>query len=213
MPTDEELRIAIIGPWTARFHDIFPKYDRKAEDLHTINDSFLEALMDVPVSALAAAFEEWHRTGKHFPVPGEIRSLITGHEDAIDQYEAEKAWNLVRWVLNAFWRNETQIEPLFIGLDVRLSERWKANTTQEPYNGGYLIRPKPFDARTQFAIENVGGLQRIATLPAGSEFDFTRKGFLQCHRRHSETHGLIGPTRAEAKQLIGKLKEIANGSN
>lgn len=72
-PTPRELRIALIGPWLARFHDLFPKFDRRPEDLMGRADDFAEALDDLSPDSLAYGFQEWRKYGKIFPVPSDIR--------------------------------------------------------------------------------------------------------------------------------------------
>lgn len=205
--TEEEKRVMLVGAWLARFDSIFDTYGVKLEDRPSIFDDFEIALQDFPVDQLGWAFEEWRRIGKHFPTPGDLRELLTKREEAVDQFEAEKSWNHIRWLLHFFsYDPETGMKPLFADKNARLTQRIEENTEKVDYNVAWLLKPKGWDQRTQYAIEQAGGLERIAMLSAGSEFDFCRKAYLNAFMRYSATKGFLAPTRDEAKQLMERLR-------
>lgn len=205
-PTESDARAALIAGWLAKFNDTFSTYGKPLEDRPGVFDAFDDGLSDIPAGELAAAFAEWNRTGKHFPSPGDIRGLITQKREAEQQYAAEEAWYELRWRLMFFnWDPENGYLPLFVGKECHLTDRVAAATTKTEYNGGFLLKPKPLPARTQHAIEAVGGLKRIAELPAGSGFDFCKRAFLEAHRSPIVERLQLG--KGEAKALLAQIQE------
>ena len=206
-PTDEHRRIVLVGAWLARFDDLFPTFGKSLSDRPHVFDDFIASLGDMSPDDLEGCFNEWRRTGKRFPVPADIRGILTAKEQQMDQYLAEKAWDHVRWMIQFFvYDPEGGFKPLCISKDNHISERVSAGSIKEDFRGGYLLKPKPFDARTMYAIEQAGGLKRIYALPPGNEFDFCRKAFLQAHRYFAETSGLQFPGREEPKQVMDGLR-------
>lgn len=211
-PTESDARAILIAGWLAKFNDVHDTYGKSLEKRPSIFDAFESGTNDIPLSDLQFAFEEWNRVGTKFPSPGDIRGLLTDRDEAIDQYESEKSFAHVRWLVHFFsWTPDNGFLPLFVGKETGLTKRVEEAATKTEYNGGWLLRPKPLDQRTQFAVDQIGGMERIATLPAGNEFEWARKGFLSAHRRYSETAGYTKIGRAEAqieaKQLIQGLQE------
>lgn len=79
-----------------------------------------------------------------------------------------------------------------------------------PDIGHYQGAPE-IPAATDYAIRQVGGLQRIA-YPMEKDLDFIRKGFLEAHQRFVEEGG--EQTRlsdGDAKRILGNLRLAASG--
>lgn len=205
-PTESDARAALIAPWLAKFDELYDMYGKGIDKRPTIFGSFEDALADFSPAELDGAFQEWRRVGKHFPSPGDIRGLITQKRDKEQEYAAEEAWYELRWRLMFFnWDPENGYLPLFVGKECHLTDRVAAATTKTEYNGGFLLKPKPLPSRTQHAIEAVGGLKRIAELPAGSGFDFCKRAFLEAHRSPVVERLQLG--KAEAAQFMDRLQK------
>lgn len=206
-PTEANARSALIAGWLSKFNDIYDTYGKSLEKRPAIFGEFEEALDDVQVEQLQEAFQEWRRIGTHFPSPGHIRGIITKRRDAEAQYAAEEAWHEIRWRLTFFsWDPENGYLPLFVGSECKVTDRVARATTKKPYNGGFLLIPNPLTARVCHAIEAVGGLRRIAELPAGSGYDFCFRAFLEAYSHHPEVQRIqLG--KAEAAQLMDGLRK------
>lgn len=210
LPPDDDVRAALIAGWLARYDNIFSTYGVRLSDRPTIFDDFEAALKDIAPEDLGHAFEEWRRVGERFPVPADILGVITKRNESIDAFEAEKAWLGVRWAVAAFWQGpDLGLQPWCV---TKITVKYKDQVTAEKFNGGFLLRPKPFDSKTQHAINWVGGLARIAALD-GSEVDFCRKAFITAHQRASATKQYTQIDRSEAKELMEKLKKGLSDGN
>ena len=173
-------------------------YGKTLEQLPDRFEAFESALSDLEPASLEAAFRACLRTCTEFPTPANVRSQLANAEKHQDQFEAEKTWELVKQTLRRHWYGEL--------MPVMVSKRPENYTGRiQEYGDGFLLHAPPFDAATDYAIRNVGGLERIATA-SGKEQDFIRRDFLTAVTRHRETLGLTAPSREEAKAFLDSLK-------
>lgn len=208
-PTDHEQRILLVANWLKRYASIYSLYGKTLKDYPDKFDEFLECFKDVAPADVDYAFERTRAEyeGPEFPTPAEVMKRLRARQEEANSFEAEKAWADVRWVIGQFWYgSDLGLLPLYVSKQFEIVSNMKDRVVQTDWNGGFKILPKPFDARTDFAIRNVGGLQRIAE--AGpKEHDFIRRDFINAHQRFSETAGYLAPSREEAKRIMDGLKK------
>ena len=206
-PTEFEQRAALIAAWMVKFFKIFRTYGMKEDELPGISDQFLEALDDLPPAQLAGAFDAWRRTGEKFPVPADIRKLIEKHAQAIDTLAAEQAFERVRWMMRKFaWTIDSGLQPIVCSKDAKLSPEMQERADIEDFRGGWMLKPKPFDDRTDYAIRAMGGLGRISQSDGTKEWDFCKRAFMGAYQYFISSDGLKLPSRTEAKLLIESLE-------
>jgi hypothetical protein len=160
---------------------------------------YADSLRDMSVGRLDLAMARCLKTCKFFPSIAEIRTAADGESETL-QLEAEVAWKYVQWVTKTFWVTpDGNIQPISAS-----REPQQLQMESRPFRGGFLVYPKPFDAATDHAIANAGGLYRLSTLTF-EEHDFVRRDFLKAHRYHGETLGLLAPSRHNAAVLVQDL--------
>ena len=184
-------------------------YGKTLKDYPDRFEEFLSCFKDTVPADIDYAFERTRAEyeGPEFPTPAEVMKRLRARASEMDQFESEKAWADVRWVIQQCWYGpELAILPLYVSKGFEIGPHMRDRVVKTESMGGFKILPKPFDTRTDFAIRNVGGLQRIAE--AGpKDHDFIRKDFIQAHRRFTATAGYLAPSREEAKALLEGMKK------
>lgn len=159
---------------------------------------YLDALADLAIGELERAFRQCLNECKFFPAIAEIRAAVEKTYRVQDQFDAEKAWDWVKQIIRKHWFGEwmpvmSHIKPEHYSGHVAVCR------------GGYLLYPPAFDGITEYAIRQVGGIERIINA-TDENHDFIRRGFLEAFKRHRETGGYLAPSRLEATALLDKLR-------
>ena len=207
-PTEHQLRVLIVAKWLNRYSAIYPMYGKLLGQERF--QEFLDTFKDTSPNDLEYAFAKTRdeHVGE-FPVPAEVMKRLRNREKDQDHFLAEKAWDALRWMIRTFGTEEGWIATFgaieMPGRYVPYQEWLEV----KPYNGGWMIKPKPFSRQMNLAIERVGGLERIRLLQP-NEHDFVRRDFMEVFCRYQETAGYTQlPGKEEAKVLLANLKELA----
>lgn len=153
-------------------------YGKTLADFPERFDEFLEEFSDVDPDELDAAFRAARGACTQFPTPGDVRKQMRQQVAAGDQFDAEKAWDLVQKICAKHWHPD-------IGL--------------------YASAP-PIDGATEHALRQIGGYRRLNETPLDS-LSFVRRDFIDAFKRHHETGGYLAPTRKEAAALLESLRK------
>jgi len=207
--TDHQLRVLLIGKWLVRFGAIYPLYGRTIPEERF--KEFLEAFKDTSPEDLDFAFTKTRdeHTGD-FPTPADVLKRLRTQDTDAERFHAEKAWDELRWMLRTFGSEDGWMSYCCSSENPKWLCRYAHLLEAKPYNGGFLIQPKPFSAQMSLAIERVGGLDRIRMLE-NKEHDWVRKDFFEVFTRHAQTCGYTQiPGKQEAKQIMDRLKELAD---
>lgn len=192
----------LLAKWMTAFSEIYGKEITKERI-----QLYAGLLADVPVEELDVALRITAQECKNFPTIADIRGFIKKQVVAVEQFEAEKAWDFIRWAVHQFWNADSGILPHSSSVpNPKWLQRYESELQVEQFRGGYLIKPKPFSANLDFAIRQVGGLARIWDL-AANEHDFVRRDFIQAFMRFKETGGYLAPTRQEALAMMDRINE------
>ena len=136
---------------------------------------YMEALIDIPVETLDAAFRNALHTCRFFPTIAEIRGFTVKQLEAADLMNAEKAWTTFK-SLYGHWH---------------------------PDVGFHGTLPK-LDEAGEWAMRQIGGIARFHVSEIADEA-FLRRDFIQAYQRYRETGGYLAPTREQAAELLAKL--------
>lgn len=138
---------------------------------------YTELLADVPVDALSVAFRKAAQQCQRYPSIAEIRGLVRSETNAIERFDGENAWDLVKVIFRKHWHPDI----------------------------GFHGDPPRLDAAGEYALRQIGGMKRFAQSDIAGE-NWVRKEFLEAYQRFHETGHRLAPTREEAVNLLDKLK-------
>ena len=144
---------------------------------------YFEALVNYPEEDLRIAYQKTVQEWAESSRMPPVAFIINNLPQKNSELLAEQAWQWVQRYIRNYWHVD-------IG----------------PFQGAPAM-----PAATEYAVRQVGGLQRIA-YPLERDLDFIRRGFLESHQRFSVEGG--AQTRlstSEAKAILTSLR-LAAGS-
>lgn len=150
-------------------------YNEKVTD--TLLELWLQAVADIPVEVLGNAFEHTVRnlqSGTYWPTPGDIRALI-GEAFKIP---AEQAW---RQVVKQLEQNHYDPSQGWLFEWTANEKRAKSHPhaiRRDEWDRGWYLLPPPLSPQAEYAVEAVGGWDRIRRDVGSKQHDFVRREFV-----------------------------------